>query len=191
MSRRPVPSCTGPLLPKHLNNYVTVLKTAPQFQKKNSDCDLMTGKPLKKPSRKGNRVCSRLNLALKNLHGSSFNSRLTFSWIQKQHCHGWETSGEKEATDWMSNTKATMVAQSPSGWLCRCPHWKQALGRLCRINKQSRVGNCCIVRDCEFLHIAWLVLLQSSRCLERANREQTTPQGRRSDLKTIKWKVGQ
>lgn len=151
----------------------------------------MTGKPLKKPSRKGNRVCSRLNLGRKNLHGSSFNSRLTFSWIQKQHCNGWETSGEKEATDWMSNTKATMVAQSLSGWLRRCPHCKRALGRLCRINKQSRVGNCCIVRDCEFLRIAWLVVLQCSRCLERANWEQTTPQGRRSDLKTIKWKVGQ
>lgn len=58
------------------------------------------------------------------------------------------------------------------------------------INK-SGVGDCCIVRDCEFLRIAWLVALQCSRCLERANWEQTTAQGRRSDLKTIKWKVGQ
>lgn len=67
-------------LPKHLNDYVTVLKTARLLQKKKMHSDLMTGKLLKKPSRKGNRVCSRLNLARKkkNLHGSSFNSRLTF-----------------------------------------------------------------------------------------------------------------
>lgn len=38
--------CTGTLLPKHFNNYVTDLKTAPQLQKQR-DCDLMTGKPLK------------------------------------------------------------------------------------------------------------------------------------------------
>lgn len=113
-----------------------------------------------------------------------------FSWIQRQHCHGWEPSREKEAADWMSNTKATMVAQSPSGWMCRCPHCKPELGRLCRINKQSGVGNCYIVRNPEFLHIAWLVVLQSSCCLERAIREQTTALGRGLDLKMIKCKVG-
>lgn len=121
----------------HLNNYVTALLKSEQ--QKQRDCDLMTGEPVKKPSWKGMRVCSRPKPGPWNLHGSSFNSRLTFSWIQKQHCHAWETSGEKEATDWLSNTKAAVVVPS---WAMAVQVSATVNKRLCRINKISRGGNC-------------------------------------------------
>lgn len=87
--------CTGALLPKHLNNYVTVLKTALQHPKQR-DCDLMIGKPLKKPSRKGNRVCSRLNSGRKKFAWQFLqlafdlflDSKATLSWLKDERGEG-------------------------------------------------------------------------------------------------------